>query len=153
MTPSVPNRAWSSCSSSRFPGLHALHTFTRGVALLVLILEGNYGTFVPALDGLANFPLGCNDQSVDTLNPAPQDLQLKVHLTRLANLLPHIHKYFYLHINVIAQNTSKSSYPLQAHDLFLNYIPDHNLWWKAKPNSSLSKSGLFCNFFKGPILK
>lgn len=55
-------------------------------------------------------------------------LQFKVHLPKSANLLPHVHKYFYLHINAAAQNTSKSSYLLQAHGLFLNfYIPDHDL--------------------------
>lgn len=55
----------------------------------------------------------------------PVRLQFKAHLP---SLLPHVHKYFYLHVNAAAQNTSKSSYLLQAHGLFLNYyIPDHDL--------------------------
>lgn len=42
--------------------------------------------------------------------------------------LPHFHKYFYLHINARAKNTSKSPYPLETHDLLLNYYsPDHDL--------------------------
>lgn len=84
------------------------------------------------------------------MDPAPQDLQLKVRLTKLAKLLSCTHKYFYLHINAIAQNTSEPSYPLQAHDLLLNYyVPDHNLEWKAKPNSSLSKLVYFDFFLMG----